>query len=360
MSHQKYESPLSRRSFLRLAMTLGSLSVVSSLTSTRKAVALSAKEGDQATLSPELEISEDGVTTIAFVKTTDRVNGINRALELLDVNPVENKSVFLKPNFNSADPAPGSTHLDVLRTLVMALSQMGASSITIGDRSGMGSTRAVMREIGVFDLADELGFSAVVFDELGADDWVFMRSPESHWKNGYYFSKPCLDADVVIQACCLKTHQYGGQFTMSLKNSVGMIAKRVPGNGYDYMTELHRSVFQREMIAEINSAYSPRLIVLDGIDAFVSGGPAKGRRVDSEVVLVGTDRIAIDAVGVALLRYHGNRTNVSKGPIFEQDQIARAADLGLGVQSPDKIRFLTDDDDSASYAEQIKEILLTG
>ncbi len=359
MSHQNQRSSLSRRNFLRLAMTFGGLSAVSSLTSTRKAIALSINEGDQTNPSPKPELSEDGISTIAFVKTTDRAYGVNRALELLDINPVENKTVFIKPNFNSADPTPGSTHIDVLRALVLALKKMGASSITIGDRSGMGSTRAVMQDIGVFDLADELGFSTVVFDVLGSDDWVFMQSPDSHWKNGFYLSKPCLDADVVIQACCLKTHQYGGQFTMSLKNSVGMVAKRVPGNSTDYMTELHKSVFQRELIAEINSAYSPGLIVLDGIEAFVSGGPAKGSRVDSEVVLAGTDRIAIDAVGVALLRYHGNRTNVSKGPIFEQDQIARAVDLGLGVQSPEKIRFLSDDD-SASYAKQIKEILLTG
>ncbi len=54
------------------------------------------------------------------------------------------------------------------------------------------------------------------------------------------------------------------------------------------------------MIAEINTAYKPDLIVLDGIQAFVNGGPDQSRLVTSNVILAGTDRVAIDAVGVAL------------------------------------------------------------
>ena len=58
---------------------------------------------------------------------------------------------------------------------------------------------------------------------------------------------------------------------MSLKNSVGLVAKSVPGERYDYMSELHSSPYQRHMIAEINVAYQPALIVVDGVEAFVVG-----------------------------------------------------------------------------------------
>lgn len=40
--------------------------------------------------------------------------------------------------------------------------------------------------------------------------------------------------------------------------------------------------------------------MLDGIEAFVDGGPAKGQRKQADVILVGTDRIAIDAVGLSI------------------------------------------------------------
>jgi uncharacterized protein (DUF362 family) len=139
---------------------------------------------------------------------------------------------------------------------------------------------------------------------------------------------------------------------------VGMVAKRLPQEDYDFMRELHSSPHQRRMIAEINAAYTPALIVLDGVEAFISGGPDQGERVSSEVILAGTDRVALDAVGIALLRYFGCKTEASKGKVFEQEQIARAVDLGLGVDSPEKIEFLTGDTDSAVLGEKIKEILL--
>jgi len=306
----------------------------------------------------QTEVGKGDSARIAFVKTRDRAEGVRRAIDLLGDNPVGGKRVFLKPNFNSADPAPGSTHPDVLRALVLKLEDMGAAAISLGDRSGMGNTRAVMRSIGVFALAEELGFDTVVFDELGAEDWVMMQPPDSHWEGGFPFARPCLEAEALVQTCCLKTHQYGGHFTMSLKNSVGMVGKIIPGDSHNFMEELHASQHQRAMIAEINLAYTPALIVLDGVEAFISQGPANGKRVSSEVVLVGTDRIAIDAVGVALLRHFGNKTHVAEGPIFQQDQIARAVALGLGIDSPEKIEFITGDPDSAAYAESIQDILL--
>ena len=69
----------------------------------------------------------------------------------------------------------------------------------------------------------------------------------------------------MVQTCYLKTHRFGGHFTLSLKNSVGFAAKTVPGNSYNFMRELHSSPHQRHMIAEINTAYKPDLVLLDGI-----------------------------------------------------------------------------------------------
>jgi uncharacterized protein (DUF362 family) len=298
-----------------------------------------------------------GVAQIALVKTNDRAEGVRKAIDLLGLNPVANRDVFLKPNFNSADPTPGSTHLDVLRALVLKMRDMGASKITVGDRSGMGETRQVLQSLGVFKLAKELGFDTVVLDELEAGDWVRINPSGSHWKQGFSFAKACLESGALVQTCCLKTHRYGGHFTMSLKNSVGMVAKLVPGDGYNYMGELHSSPDQRIMIAEINSAYQPALVVLDGVEAFVDGGPDKGKLVQPGVVLAGSDRVAIDAIGVAILRSFGTTPEVANGAIFQLEQIARAVELGLGVSSPDQIELVTDDKESKTFATKILEIL---
>jgi uncharacterized protein (DUF362 family) len=144
---------------------------------------------------------------------------------------------------------------------------------------------------------------------------------------------------------------------MSLKNSVGMVGKFMGSGGHNYMSELHNSPHQRLMIAEINAVYEPALVLLDGVEAFIDGGPDRGTKVWGEVILAGSDRVAIDAVGLALLRSLGYTGSAANGPIFAQEQIARAAQLGLGIDGPEMITFVTDDPDSAAYAAQIRELM---
>ncbi len=297
------------------------------------------------------------MTSVAFVKTDKRDEGVVRALELLDIGTFANKSVFVKANFNSSDPPPGSTHMVALRALINKLWGMGASKIIVGDRSGMGDTRLVMESKGLFAMGQELGFEPVVLDNLTEGEWEKIEAPDSHWSQGFYLPKVLLEAGAIVDTCCLKTHRFGGHFTMSLKNSVGLVARTVPGDHHDYMRELHTSSYQRSMIAEINAFYRPALVMLDGVEAFTDGGPDRGTKVKSHLVLAGTDRLAIDAVGVAVLRYFGTTPEVSRGAIFEQEQIKRGVELGVGVDAADKIKLVPADEPSKAYADQIAAIL---
>jgi uncharacterized protein (DUF362 family) len=300
------------------------------------------------------------MTRVALVKSRDRLTGVPRALELLGAGPFPGKHLFLKPNYNSADPPPGSTHNDTLTALVRWLQAQGAERITVGDRSGMGRTRAVMDRKGIFRLAEVLGFDTAVLDELDAAGWQKVQLPGSHWRRGFALARPALDADGIVQTCCLKTHRFGGHFSLSLKNSVGLVAARIPGERHNYMFDLHLSRHQRRMIAEINAACRSDLIVVDGVEAFVKGGPNRGTLVDAQVILAGTDRVAVDAVGVAILRHLGTTRQVSQGPIFQLAQIARAVELGLGVHGPEQIELVSADGQSEEYAVQIRAILARG
>jgi uncharacterized protein (DUF362 family) len=138
------------------------------------------------------------------------------------------------------------------------------------------------------------------------------------------------------------------------------VAYQVPGEPVEYMIQLHNSAAQRRMIAEINTAYKPDLVIVDALDAFVFGGPESGTLAHPGLILAGTDRVAIDAVGVAILRYFGTTNQVQQGPIFKQEQIERAVSLGLGIDHPSKIELITDDADSAGFAETLRPILFEG
>ncbi|MFW9788928.1 MAG: DUF362 domain-containing protein [Candidatus Thorarchaeota archaeon] len=290
------------------------------------------------------------MTKVAVISTNDRVYGVNKSFDLLGINPVKGKRVVFKPNFNTADPPPASTHMDTFRQILVRLQEMGAKSIIVAERCGPANTEEAFKQKGLYALADEFGFDVVNLETIPHDEWVKKNPEGNHWKDGFLFAKVFDEAECVIETCCLKTHMYGGHFTLSLKNATAL----VPRVGYTYMNELHSSPHQRKMIAEINAAYKWDLIIMDGVIVFIDGGPMEGTRREANVFVAGTDKIAIDAVGVALLRMHGTTANVSKGSIFEQEQIARAVELGIGISSIDAIEFLTDSQESEVLVEKIK------
>lgn len=291
---------------------------------------------------------------VVLVRTEDRTEGVRKCLELLDINPFKGKSVLVKPNFNTSDETPGSTHNDTLKALLAAIREKGARSVAIGDRSGPEPTEQVFDKKGIRAIAASYDAKLLNFDELGPDGYVKVTPPGSHWKDGFLVAKPVVETECVVSTCCLKTHQFGGVFTMSLKNSVGV----VPRKNHTYMRELHSSPDQRRMIAEINFGYRPDLIVLDGLTAFVDQGPMTGPRKDAGVFLAGTDRVAVDAVGVAVLKDLGSNDAIMKPAVFAQEQIARAVELGLGVRSPEDIIIDAPDEAGRAYAERLRRILL--
>jgi uncharacterized protein (DUF362 family) len=185
-----------------------------------------------------------------------------------------------------------------------------------------------MERKGVPALVERTGVQAVVLDDLPAEGWIEEPLAGSHWARGVLFPRLFREADVLVQTCCLKTHRFGGHFTLSLKNSVGMVAKLAPRGDYNYMRELHGSPHQRTMIAEINQLYRPALVVMDGLEAFTDGGPDRGR--------------------------HG------RGAVFDQDQLAHASRLGLGATGPKQIDIVTDDPESRNVAEAVQDELRKG
>ena len=302
-------------------------------------------------------MSNTQASRVSLVRTTNRTSGVEGSIDALQTNPVKGKEVLVKPNFNTADAFPGSTHNDTLAALIQKLWDMGAASIRLGERS-YPPTQRVMQDKGIYPLMEDLGVQILNFDDLPEKDWVKVDAPDSHWRDGFRVARPVLEAECLVSTCCLKTHQYGGVFTMSLKLHVGVVP--TSRHGFSYMDELHSSPHQRKMIAEINAPFRPDLVVLDGIEAFVDGGPMTGKRARGEVFLASSDRVALDASAVAVLKHLGSNERIMKPKIYEQEQIARAAELGLGAQSASAIEMVPGDRESNEFCRQVDEILRKG
>ncbi len=281
--------------------------------------------------------SESGETRVAVIKTDSRKEGMERAISALNLErEFDGKEVLIKPNFNTAHPFPASTHNETLIQTIKGLRRRGAGPITLGERSGPPPTDRVFEKKGIYGLSEELDFNLVNFDQLPEKDLPLQKPEASHWEDGFRVARPVIESEKVVSTCCLKTHQFGGEFTMSLKLSVGI----VPREGYNYMSELHSSPRMREMIAEINQVYWPDLIVMDAMEVFTDGGPSSGERKAANLIVTGTDRVAVDAVGVAILKLLGSNREIMETEVFQQEQIRRAVELDLGVDDPDKIELV--------------------
>jgi uncharacterized protein (DUF362 family) len=299
----------------------------------------------------------DAGSLVTIARTEDRRQGVRASLLALGMNPVKGKEVLIKPNFNTSDPTPGSTHNDTLVALAEILWEMGAKSISLGER-GYQPTREVMEQKGVLPLMEKMHVKVIDFDQLDGKDWVLCKPKESHWAEGYRIARPILESECLVSTGCLKTHRPLGVFTMSLKLAVGMVP--TTRHGFNYMREMHGSADGRKMIAELNQPFKPALIVLDGVDAFVDGGPGKGTLAKGNAFLASADRVAIDAVGVAVLKHLGSNEKIMKPKIFEQEQIARAVELGLGAASPEQIHLVAADSTSLENRNKIDAVLMQG
>jgi uncharacterized protein (DUF362 family) len=303
------------------------------------------------------EIMAAKKSAVVLKNTNNRKEGVQGSLKALGINPVKGKNVLIKPNFNTADITPGSTHNDTLTALVEEMWAMGAKTISLGERS-YPLTREVMEQKGVLPLLEKLNVIIINFDDLDKKDWVEVIPKDSHWKNGFRIARPVLESECLVSTGCLKTHQFGGIFTMSLKLHVGVVP--TTRHGFEYMRELHTSPHQRKLIAELNQPFTPQLVILDGVDAFVDGGPATGKTAKGDVFLASADRVAIDAVGVAVLKHLGSTPAIMNTPIFQQEQIARAVELGLGVATPADIDLIAADEKSKEYRDRIQAVLNQG
>jgi uncharacterized protein (DUF362 family) len=77
-------------------------------------------------------------------------------------------------------------------------------------------------------------------------------------------------------------------------------------------------------------------------------------------MLAATDRVAVDAAGLAVLKLLGSNAAVMGRPIFAQKQIARAVALGLGAAAPEAIDLVAANPASQGYRDKVAAILAEG
>lgn len=146
--------------------------------------------------------------------------------------------------------------------------------------------------------------------------------------------KDFLECDVLINMPIFKDHD-GVRLTGTLKNIMGATSSStnrhfhnvsvIPVEGY-YHDPLHLA----ECIAESNLVRKPTLCVADGTEFITTNGPSgPGKIARPQLVVAGTDRVAMDSFGATLL-------NLKPEDI---PTIRKASELGLGSMDLGKLRI---------------------
>ena len=193
------------------------------------------------------------------------------------------------------------------------------------------STKAAFEQTGILDAARATGIPCLALED---EDVVAVRHPLAvHWpESTVEIYRPVAEADHVIDLCTPRTHRLGG-FTMAMKNLVGVVSGAArPG--------MHLGPGFQERLAEISLVVKPALVVLDGRLGFSDGGPDQGALCRPGVVAAGSDPLAVDAVGIAHLRLAGTNATLGSGSIWRIPQLRRAAGIGVGAASADRIRIV--------------------
>jgi uncharacterized protein (DUF362 family) len=266
---------------------------------------------------------QDGVPLVSKVKDNGDVGAsVSRSLDLIGgVGKLAGKgdTIMVKPNFNSPDPPPGSTDLDFLRVVLELLLQTGAK-VVVGESSGgmWRPTRKTLEKLGVPELLSGMGVELIAFDDHPRD-WIEIDTGGDYLKTAI-MPRSAYEATKLVYLPCLKTHQIG-RFTMSLKLGMGLVH---PGQ----RRAIHMGNLEQKAV-EINLAWQPDLIIMDGRRAFVSGGPDKGDLVQPEIIMASGDMVAIDVEGLKVLLSYRAKNRLPENP-WDSPQIVTALRHRLG------------------------------
>jgi uncharacterized protein (DUF362 family) len=298
----------------------------------------------------------------------------------------EGQTVLIKPNVTGAVVNPTTTSPEVLYAVIKLAAERGPKRIIVADRSfspvfstATPKTVDVMKKVGHIDAVEQAksDVNAPVVavgledcqDELellgrkGTEMWRKVKPEKAeHWPNGFELAELLFAVDHVINVPVIKTH-FQAWFTMSMKAFVGMSHHRTrrefhtafkgDSNLFDQKASGSRRRLGPEgrkqdveeagplvnRVAELNLGITPAINILDGTKSFVFGGPSHGDSVEPKLVVASRDRIAADAMGVAVLKSFGTERRLQRYSVWENPFIRHGIQIGLGIDTREKLNL---------------------
>lgn len=232
----------------------------------------------------------------------------------------KNETILIKPNYVTDDmPSTGVT-VDpvVVAGIVKSLQDNGFDNIIVAE-GGMEcyDMQTVFRKVGLTDALKPYGVIPV---DLNSDEMVEVTIDGATALGKVTVAKTYIEADAIISVSKLKVHCLAG-VTLCMKNMMGGLRPK---------NIMHSRI--HEKIVDLNRRFAPRLSIIDGITGCQCHEVACCP-VSSNVLVGGTDVVAVDSVGAYLMHYEP----------MEVDYLVHARNAGLGECDMDNITIIGDD-----------------
>ena len=244
--------------------------------------------------------------------------------------------VVIKPNLGTTSTDEHeTTDWEVVKPIVAGAWAAEASTVIIGEGMPLGTGEGLG-----LDHYAKVGYTANITDVeyMDFNDIVKVPDVDVLAENGLWEPDQSLvmprvyyeEADIVITVPQLKTHNRAG-VTLSLKNVFGV--PPVAAYSSDVVERPWRDLLHTDeygihkSIPHINYCRKPDLVVVDAILGGQGNGPWDADPVEMNIILAGTDPVAVDTVGTVLMGFEPHRIR----------HLVYAGYLGLGVGDLDRI-----------------------
>lgn len=257
------------------------------------------------------------MSRVAIVKGASPQEITIRALEMTDAHEAvpADRPVLIKPNYiNARHPSTGiTTDSRVIEGVVKFLKMHGVEDIIIGEGSGFADTFEAFKVAGVDAVAERWNVKLV---DLNRDEFVEIEPKNPLALRKVKIAKTALES-TIVSVPKLKPHRLA-RVTLSLKNMIGAVTPK--GSMHNPLSE---------KIVDLVSIIKPSVAVIDGVIAG-EGHETSGNPVVMNIVIAGTDPVAVDAVGSAVMSI----------PPSTVKHLRLAEERGLGTCNLDRIEVV--------------------
>jgi uncharacterized protein (DUF362 family) len=264
-----------------------------------------------------VQLLDERMSRVVIVRGRDPPDMAVQALEKVEaaeVVPV-GKPVLIKPNYiNASHPSTGvTTDARVIEGVIAFLKKHGVKEIIIGEGAGEADTLDAFKVAGVDDVARRWNVRMV---DLNRDEFLDVSPSSARTLKKVKIARTALES-TIISVPKLKPHRLTGA-TLSLKNMMGAMTPKGTMHGH-----------LNQNIVDLASIIKPSVAVIDAIVAG-EGHETSGDPVEMNLVIAGTDPVAVDTVGAAVM-----------GISIENVRYLRLAEeCGLGTCHLERIQIL--------------------